>query len=134
MTNFFLEVCNDNSECMEGQSCIFTDNPFLGECIYDDTDEDKNLKGKDIVKHPVSVKVSYFNYFLTLKAALYTVTFTTNLVQCSDSTECNEGEFCHISDGESQGQCFTRDTFTNYIQEFIIHSTTTTPKPIPKGT
>ena len=55
---YFLEICNDNSECMEGQSCIFTDNPFLGECIYDDTDDNKNLKGKDIVKHPVSMEVS----------------------------------------------------------------------------
>ena len=45
---------------MEGQSCIFTDNPFLGECIYDDTDEDKNLKGKYSPKHPVSMEVPNF--------------------------------------------------------------------------
>ena len=45
---------------MEGKSCIFTDNPFLGECIYDDTDDNKNLKGKDIVKPQVSIEV--FNF------------------------------------------------------------------------
>ena len=114
---------------MEGKSCIFTENPFLGECIYDDTDDNNNLKGNYRVKHPVSMLVSNFPTTTTI----HNVTFITILVKCSYSTDCNEGEFCHISDGESQGQCFTRDTFTNYIQEFIIHSTTTTPKPIPKG-
>ena len=45
---------------MEGKSCIFTENPFLGECVYDDTDDNNNLKGKDRVKHPVSMEVSNF--------------------------------------------------------------------------
>ena len=65
---------------MEGQSCIFTDNPFLGECIYDDTDDNKNLKGKDIVKHPVSMEVSDLISFkkfdlINISAILFNNTF-----------------------------------------------------------
>ena len=64
---------------MEGKSCIFTENPFLGECIYDDTDDNNNLKGKDRVNQPVSMEVIILNQFPTT-TALYNVTFISILV------------------------------------------------------
>ena len=52
---------------------------------------------------------------------------------CSNSTDCDDGQFCHVPDGESEGECHTQVTLTAYIQESINNLTTTTPKPKPKG-
>ena len=61
------------------------------------------------------------------------MTFNDVSVMCNNSTDCDDGQFCHIPDGESEGECHTQVTLTAYIQESINNLTTTTPKPKPKG-
>ena len=34
---------------------------------------------------------------------------------CSDSTGCADGEYCHISEGKSQGQCKVTEMIVNDI-------------------
>ena len=61
------------------------------------------------------------------------LTFNDVSVMCNNSTDCDDGHFCHIPDGELEGECHTQVTLTAYIQESINNLTTTTPKPKPKG-
>ena len=61
------------------------------------------------------------------------MTFNDVSVMCSNSTDCDDAQFCHIPDGQLEGECHTQFTLTAYIQESINNLTTTTPKPKPKG-
>ena len=73
------------------------------------------------------------NHLINLIITFRIMTFNNVSVMCSNSTDCDDGQFCHIPDGQLEGECHTQFTLTAYIQESINNLTTTTPKPKPKG-
>ena len=50
-TFIYLELCNDTTDCMDGEVCIFSENPNTGECIDTDIGKSANSTGKNIIKH-----------------------------------------------------------------------------------
>ena len=48
-----LEICSDTTDCMDGEVCIFSENPNIGECIVTDIEKSANSKGKNIIKTEV---------------------------------------------------------------------------------
>ena len=41
-----LEICHHTSECADGQLCLFTDDSYVGECVFENTEEYTNSTGK----------------------------------------------------------------------------------------
>ena len=46
-TFIYLELCNDTTDCMDGEVCIFSENPNIGECIATDIAKSANSTGKN---------------------------------------------------------------------------------------
>ena len=49
-TFIYLELCNDTTDCMDGEVCIFSENPNTGECIDTDIGKSANSTGKNTIK------------------------------------------------------------------------------------
>ena len=49
-TFIYLELCNDTTDCMDGEVCIFSENPNIGECIVTVMGKSANSTGKNIIK------------------------------------------------------------------------------------
>ena len=47
------EICSNTTDCMDGEVCIFLENPNIGECIVTDIEKSANSTGKNIIKTEV---------------------------------------------------------------------------------